>query len=664
MVKCPKCHMILDSGIENCLNCNEPLKNAEPIPDEPQDTGDYEFYQPDPGSPNAMEDEKFLSESHITAASNSTLDGKKNAASRYMDDEWREILEANGYHPSTENNPGSPNGEVWRNPDTDIHVIIGVNEDREPYFQIITPDHPITTGYDSDVLKDMIQNEDEPGFADKGGEQLDVDYNEKITPEDKDFLRQMKIIGKQKTFSGKFAGISPRFSFAVPIEAGGKVAFHLAKAGMDDFEVDTYEGDGASIFIFPNEPELHVAEEIVRAEFTEQISAAVNADQSGGKISEEKSVWALWSPVATHKYEYPESKHTTPLMSSEKTADDPNSYMRGKQFSGPQLVPSRYKAALEQALSGLDALTEIGPSVDIKGCAEMSAADLRQFANDWAAGKPRFAAEKIAGQWGERSYDRDSVHDLLDQFRTQGDDTQGFDEPVPDENLPAFLENLETGQNSDDAYLGSIVFMVNQGSKIPAIYRQRAKQIAEALLADENYLSTWSNPDLRKAELGKEIDILAGDSTNAGKYRRAKFLAIGKELGLDINKYASDWDSASAYKQDDYMHEVQAMAQEDRKFGSHYRQKITSGAALSFPTFSRWFNQLKEMGDLNNFTVTIGNGAIRANYKGKPFAYLGFPLEQLEEIIGPVRRFLEKETDQQDEAIWEAVRNQDSSKWK
>ena len=94
------------------------------------------------------------------------------------------------------------------------------------------------------------------------------------------------------------------------------------------------------------------------------------------------------------------------------------------------------------------------------------------------------------------------------------------------------------------------------------------------------------------------------------------------------------------------MHEVQAMAQEDRKFSSHYRQKITSGAALSFPTFSRWFNQLKEMGDLNNFTVTIGNGAIRANYKGKPFAYLGFPLEQLEEIIGPVRRFLEKETDQ------------------
>lgn len=651
MVKCPKCHMILDSDIENCLNCNEPLQNAEPIPDESQDTGDYEFYQPDPGSPNALEDEKFLSGSHITGAS----DGK-NAASRYMDDEWREILEANGYHPSTESS-----GEVWRNPDTDIHVIIGVNEDSEPYFQIITPDHPITTGYDSDVLKDMIQNEDEPGFADKGGEQLDVDYNEKITPEDKDFLRQMKIVGKQKTFSGKFAGVSPRFSFAVPLEAGGKVAFHLAKAGMDDFEVDTYEGDGASIFIFPNEPELHVAEEIVRAEFTEQISAAVNADQSGGTISEEKSVWALWSPVATHKqYEDPEPKHT-PLMSSEKTADDPNSYMRGKQFSGPQLVPSRYKAALEQALSGLDILAEIGPSVDIKGCAEMSAADLRQFANDWAAGKPRFAAEKIAGQWGERSYDGDSVHDILDKYRHKGDDSQGFDEPVQEENLPNIFLELETV--NDDDYLGVIVFLVSHGSTIPAIYRQRAKQIAEALLVDEKYLSTWTNPDLRKAELGKEIDVLTGNSTNAGKYRRAKFLAIAKELGLGTNKSASDWDSASAYKQDDYMHEVQAMAQEDRKFGSHYRQKITSGAALSFPTFSRWFNQLKEMGDLSNFTVTMGNGAIRANYKGKPFAYLGFPLEQLEEIIGPVRRFLEKETDQQDEAIWEAVRNQDSSKW-
>jgi len=28
------------------------------------------------------------------------------------------------------------------NPDTDIHVIIGVNEGTGPYFQIITPDHP------------------------------------------------------------------------------------------------------------------------------------------------------------------------------------------------------------------------------------------------------------------------------------------------------------------------------------------------------------------------------------------------------------------------------------------------------------------------------------------------------------------------------------------
>jgi len=43
----------------------------------------------------------------------------------------------------------------------------------------------------------MIQNEDEPGFADKGGEQLDVDYNEKITPEDKIFYARLKIIGKQ-----------------------------------------------------------------------------------------------------------------------------------------------------------------------------------------------------------------------------------------------------------------------------------------------------------------------------------------------------------------------------------------------------------------------------------------------------------------------------------
>jgi len=48
-----------------------------------------------------------------------------------------------------------------------------------------------------------------------------------------------------------------------------------------------------------------------------------------------------------------------------------------------------YQSTLNEALAALQTLAEIGPSEDIRGCAAMSAGDLRQFAEDEKAGKAR-----------------------------------------------------------------------------------------------------------------------------------------------------------------------------------------------------------------------------------------------------------------------------------
>jgi len=110
---------------------------------------------------------------------------------------------------------------------------------------------------------------------------------------------------------GKLAGV-PRhpFPFVVPFKAASVVAFHLAKAGLEDYNVIDYADDDAAEFTFHNEPELKIAEEIVRQEFAEQIASR-------------KGRWDLWMPrkkdPTTLLEDEPEPRH---LMSSEKTAEE------------------------------------------------------------------------------------------------------------------------------------------------------------------------------------------------------------------------------------------------------------------------------------------------------------------------------------------------------
>jgi hypothetical protein len=490
---------------------------------------------------------------------------KADQPGNYPDDNWREILHANGFTPS------GVNEEVWRSPYSDIKVKIDVDrETEEPYYQVITEDGTRSGHWtDPETLKAIVEPKDQEPEPPT------------LTPEeekkgDDDFLKSMGIIGHQRT-SKKFAGRPPQFSFTVPMKAAGTVAFHLAKAGMKDFDVEHYEDDEISMFTFKSEPEMHVAEEIVKAEYADQIRAR-------------KGLWSTWSDIGHNPLE---------------------KFERG-------LEPSKYVASVEQDSA-------------------------------WAAR----SQGKFAGQWGDKSYDSDSVHDILDKHRPQDPRGKGFDEPVPDEQLPVLIKELDamSGGDDPDHYLGVIVFLVTHGSNVPKIYRDRARQVAFALVQDEEYLNEWQNPDLRRVELENEIELLEGSSKAAADeekprpeitdddlpegffsdksfeeqhrekdptweppyrkllpslsksalylpddlqyvdkpapskgmtdaevkrmmtYRRKKLLAWIEELGLDLSEELRRFDSGNFRDADDAYEEVREMIREERKFQNVYRRR-------------------------------------------------------------------------------------------
>jgi hypothetical protein len=341
---------------------------------------------------------------------------KKGGNQRYPDDEWRNILEANGFHPS-----GAVE-EVWRSPYSDIKVKIDVDREvGEPYYQII--DEGGLRGVkqsDSEVLKGFVEpKEPEPMST------------EEAAKYDDQFMKDLKIVGSQRTES-KFAGRPPRFSFAVPMQAAGVVAFHLTKAGLKDFEVTHYKEDDFSIFEFPTEPEMHVGEEIIKAEFADQISAR-------------KGLWGQWA----------------------------------EQPRDPTEIRGEHENEKHQYVASYEKLVYLA----------------RQ-------------AGKVAGQWGDRSYDSDQVHDVLDKYRRTGANTEGFDEPLPEGVETDVLKSMENAE--PETYLGVVVWMVSHGDTVPQVYRERARQIAFALVQDERYLASWKDPASRKAELEEEIELLEG----------------------------------------------------------------------------------------------------------------------------------------------------------
>jgi len=123
-----------------------------------------------------------------------------------------------------------------------------------------------------------------------------------------------------------------------------------------------------------------------------------------------------------------------------------------------------------------------------------------------------FPHPKLAGQWGDRSYDSDSVHDILDEWREQSD--LGFDQPVPEGNVgPLLAEIHETEFANPEAaqdYVGVVAFLLEHGSDVPEPYRSRAAGLADQLIHNEGYLAGWNEPEKRLARLEQEYTLLKG----------------------------------------------------------------------------------------------------------------------------------------------------------
>ena len=157
---------------------------------------------------------------------------------------------------------------------------------------------------------------------------------------------------------------------------------------------------------------------------------------------------------------------------------------------------------------------------------------------------------KDAGQWGVRSYDGDSAHDLLDKYRKPSSGGgMGFDEPIPAENVKPLLAEIDDMNPSlDDPdgmqdYLAAIMFLLDHGTKVPMAYRTRAAGLAERLLAMVE-AQGWNDPEERKQQLGREIAMLTGKRASllrkaaslteeqAGMVRAGGGMPIGVEEGM------------------------------------------------------------------------------------------------------------------------------------
>lgn len=146
----------------------------------------------------------------------------------------------------------------------------------------------------------------------------------------------------------------------------------------------------------------------------------------------------------------------------------------------------------------------------------------------------RLPAHKIAGQWGDRSYDSDAAHDTLDRWRPKGaEQTQGFDEPIPEKNMLPLLEELNATRPvaNDDIqhYVGIVVFLLEHGSRVPASYRQRAQWLLGRLLHNEKYIQGWKNPEARRNRMRQEFTILTG-KTAAGPGPAVQFYDTTRTL--------------------------------------------------------------------------------------------------------------------------------------
>ena len=201
-------------------------------------------------------------------------------------------------------------------------------------------------------------------------------YVPPMSMDDKARLRGLGVIGK--LVAQKNAGRPGRFSFAVPSDAADKVAFHLAQAGMEDFKVN--DDMMEATFTFQTEPEMQVAEDLVKETFADQIARQKN--------------WKSWAPTPQDPSRMEEiDTQQKPMMSSAKTAEEPYDTLEQEGRQDKELSESManqpFDDAVAKVLEGCYQLYNIESSPDIMELARMTAGDLRQFVKEYKEGRAR-----------------------------------------------------------------------------------------------------------------------------------------------------------------------------------------------------------------------------------------------------------------------------------
>lgn len=324
----------------------------------------------------------------------------------------------------------------------------------------------------------------------------------------RDAIQTMSRYGAyRKKIASKSAGTA--VSLPVPLESASHVAFHLFKAGLPDFSVETDEDAYVAYFSFDSLQDLEVAHKLIYQAFKRQIEAG-------------KGAWANWREEEAHP-ENPDRPHKETfipkenLASGEKRNDlDACIYCKGQEPKN-RAQRKRLKDTPRNRNRELSLYRALTP-------------------------KASLLTKKEAGIWGERSYDNDVVHDILDKHRLNlndpgGEKSRGFDEAIPHDELTSLYTTLDSlyenvGGDDEAHFLGVVVFLLEHGTKVPPTYRSAAAGIARRMLRDPQYLKSWKNPQQRERVLKSELAMLGGMAMHANLEDDSPFHEIADPVCL------------------------------------------------------------------------------------------------------------------------------------
>lgn len=508
-------------------------------------------------------------------------------AAQYIDDEWREVLVANGWYPHSVYANGQEI-EQWRKQGMDFSVVISIDVNtEEPFFGIYDKDGKYVDGsnetwaleiYTSDNI--VLKEPDAP-----------VKHERELNDEDKSLLKSMGIKAK-KAADPKWVGwvAPPKSKSEKKWEMGGplekKQPSTMPYAGnnphtptnrrpkMEPPVYDTPEfakavsnlmimhkkrAVGAYFaVVFPDQI-MQVAPEIVkdfRAELKKWMKKKQWGDQFTMKIKDSavivervKAPWEGDQPV----YRMPGETEEYLDERIEDLIQVPVNWLYRINFKGASLkiahehsltVPmsSAAHVAHHLATAGLlDFEVETDEEAEesyfiFESHAELEAAheiirhafkaQIESGKGEWAEWKQletapsmdekpgRAMASKRAGAWGERSYDNDYVHDILDRYRPKGNQGRGFDEPIPAEKVKPLLDEMllmvDNAHTPDDQarFFGVMIFLFTHGVKLPPQMKGLTIEIGRELAGNEEYLKQWRNPTARKVQLKRELHML------------------------------------------------------------------------------------------------------------------------------------------------------------